>query len=47
MSERDEAIRRLVAELEAHLASVEANVAVLKAVLAQDDGEGPQEEDHG
>jgi hypothetical protein len=47
MSERDEAIRRLVAELEAHLASVEAEVAVLKALLAQDDGDGLEEEDTG
>ncbi len=45
MSERYEDIQRVVAELDAHLAQVEANMAVLKALVAQDDGEGPAEED--
>jgi hypothetical protein len=40
MSERLEHIRRLVAELEDHLATVEASVAALKALLAEDEGEG-------
>lgn len=41
MSKRHVDIRRLVAELEDHLAKVEADVAVLKALLAEDDGEDP------
>ena len=36
MSARDDEIRRVVAELDAHIAEVEANVAVLKALLADD-----------
>jgi hypothetical protein len=44
MSTRDEEIRRLVADLDVHLAKVEADVAVLKALLAQDDGADPGEE---
>jgi hypothetical protein len=43
MSERDDKIRRVVAELDAHVAEVEASVAVLKALLADD--EVPGEED--
>jgi hypothetical protein len=43
MSERDDEIRRVVAELDAHVAKVEADLAVLKALLADD--EVPQEED--
>ncbi len=39
MSERLEEIRRTVAELEVHLATVEGSVAALKALLAEDDGE--------
>ena len=39
MSERHEEIRRVVAELEDHLAKVEASMAVLKALVAEDDGE--------
>ncbi len=45
MSERLEEIRRTVAELEAHLATVEGSVAVLKALLAEDDGEDPREDE--
>ena len=37
MSERDDKIRRVVAELDAHVADVEASVAVLKALLADDE----------
>ena len=43
MSAREDEIRRLVAELDAHLAEAEARVAALKALLA--DGEVPGEED--
>jgi hypothetical protein len=43
MSARDDEIRRVVAELDAHVAKVEANLAVLKALLADD--EVPAEED--
>jgi hypothetical protein len=45
MSAREDEIRRVVAELDAQIAEVEANVAVLKALLA--DGEVPREEDPG
>lgn len=43
MSERGADIRRVVAELDVYLAKVEANVAVLKALLAEDDAEGSGE----
>jgi len=43
MSARDDEIRRVVAELDVHIAQVEASVAVLKALLA-DEGI-PGEED--
>lgn len=39
MSARDEDIGRLVAELEAHIAKVESTLAVLKALVAEDDDE--------
>jgi len=39
MSDREDKIRRVVAELDVHLAEIEASVAVLKALLA--DGEVP------
>jgi hypothetical protein len=42
MSARDDEIRRVVAELDIHIAEVEAGVAVLKALLAD---EVPGEED--
>ena len=42
MSARDNEIRRVVAELDIHIAEVEASVAVLKALLAD---EVPDEED--
>jgi len=35
MSARDDKIRQVVAELDAHVAEVEASVAVLKALLAE------------
>ena len=37
MSARDDKIRQAVAELDAHVAEVEASVAALKALLAGDD----------
>jgi hypothetical protein len=43
MSAREDEIRRVVAELDVHIAEVEARVAILKALLA--DGEVPGEED--
>jgi len=43
MSTRDDEIRRVVAELDVHVAKVEADLAVLKALLADD--EVPGEED--
>jgi len=42
MTARDDEIRRVVAELDAHVAEVEARVAALKALLADD--EVPEEE---
>ena len=43
MSARDDEIRRVMAELDAHVAEVEASVAALKTLLAHD--EVPEEED--
>ena len=43
MTAREDKIRQIVAELDAQVAEVEANIAVLKALLA--DGEVPGEED--
>ena len=37
MSARDDKIRQVVAELDAHIAEVEASVAILKALLADTD----------
>jgi hypothetical protein len=37
MSARDDEIRRVVAELDIHIAEVEASVATLKALLAADE----------
>jgi hypothetical protein len=42
MSARDDEIKRVVAELDVHIAQVEASVAALKALLA--DEEIPGEE---
>ena len=42
MSARDDEIRRVVAELDIHIAEVEASVAILKTLL---DDEAPGEED--
>jgi hypothetical protein len=43
MTARDDKIRQAVAELDRHIAEVEANVAILKALLA--DNEAAPEED--
>ena len=43
MSARDDKIRQVVAELDIRLAEVEASVAVLKALLADD--EVPEEQE--
>jgi hypothetical protein len=43
MSARDDEIRRVVAELDVHVAEVEAKLAALKALLAGE--EVPEEED--
>ena len=43
MSDREDKIRQVVAELDVQVAEVEANIAVLKALLVED--EVPQEED--
>jgi hypothetical protein len=40
MSARDDEIRRVVTELDAHIAAVEASVAALKALLADDETSG-------
>jgi hypothetical protein len=45
MSDRDDKIRQAVAELDVHVAEVEARIAILKALLADD--EVPDEEDPG
>jgi hypothetical protein len=37
MSARDDEIRRVVAELDVHVAEVEARLAALKALLARDE----------
>jgi hypothetical protein len=43
MNAREDKIRQVVAELDVHIAEVEATVAALKALL--DDGEASAEED--
>ena len=43
MSTRDDEIRRVVAELDAHIAEIEASVTVLKALLASDEVPGDEE----
>jgi hypothetical protein len=37
MSARDDEIRRVLAELEVHVTEAEASIAVLKALLADDE----------
>jgi hypothetical protein len=43
MSTRDDKIRQVVAELDAHIAEVEASVAVLKALVAGGEVLGEEE----
>ena len=43
MSAREDEIRRVVAELDAHIAAVEASVAALKALLAEDEAPGRED----
>ena len=43
MSARDDEIRRVVAELDAHIAAVEASVAALKALLPDDEVSGQED----
>jgi hypothetical protein len=43
MTARDEEIRRVVAELDVHFAEVEASLAVLKALVAEDQVLGEEE----
>ena len=43
MSARDDQIRQVVAELDVHIAEVEARVAVLKALLADDEAPGEKD----
>jgi hypothetical protein len=40
VSARDDKIRQVVAELDIHIAEVEASIAVLKALVADDDVPG-------
>jgi len=42
-SARDDEIKRVVAELEARIAEVEASVVVLKALLADDQAPGDKD----
>ena len=42
MTARDDQIRRVLAELDAHIAEVEASVTVLKALLADDEAPGDE-----
>jgi hypothetical protein len=43
MSAREDKIRRVVAELDVQVAEVEANIAVLKALLAEDEVTGDED----
>ena len=43
MTAHDDKIRQVVAELEVHIAEVEASVTVLKALLADDEGLGEED----
>ena len=42
MSDRDDKIRQIVAELDVQVAEVEANIAVLKALLAEGEVSGDE-----
>ena len=43
MTDREDKIRQIVAELDVQVAEVEASVAALKALLADDEGPGPED----
>jgi hypothetical protein len=43
MNGREDKIRRVVAELDVHIAEVEASVATLKALLAESDAPGDED----
>ena len=43
MSDREDKIKQAVAELDVHIAAVEASVAALKALLAEDDAPGDED----
>jgi hypothetical protein len=43
MNARDDEIRRVVAELDVHVAEVEADLAALKALLADDEVPGQED----
>jgi len=43
MTAREDEIRRVVAELDVHIAEVEARIAVLKALLADDEVPGGED----
>ena len=45
MSKRNEEIQLVVAELDIRVAQVEASLAILKALVAEGDGEGSPAED--
>ena len=45
MSAREQQIRRLVAELDARIAEVQASVAALKTLLADDEIPGQQDDE--
>ena len=42
MSTHDDEIRRVVAELDVHVTEVEADIAVLKALIADDEAPGEE-----
>jgi hypothetical protein len=43
MSAREDKIKQVVAELDVHVAEVEARIAVLKALLAEDEVPGDED----
>jgi hypothetical protein len=43
MTAREDKIRLIVAELDVQVAEVEANIAVLKALLAEDEAPGDED----
>jgi hypothetical protein len=43
MSARDTEIRRVLAELDVQVAEIEANIAILKALLAEDEVPGDED----